>query len=235
MSPYLSRLAPDDLLEGRRRTLYSTIFDSPGICFTDLRDATNIRFGVLQYHLETLERSGFVESVKVGKFRRYYPVGLDHRGAIELHAHAIDPGYSRILRAVEWIPGATNSELSHLFPDRARQSIGYRLGRLRKVGALEPRPRGRTTEYFLTGEASTILAALPRTVEWVGHCDGPNSGQLDAPGSTGSVFANPTSQIDPCDLPRPAIRGLRALLCDSPHYSIPVSPLNRKSRDSQEP
>lgn len=170
MSPYLSRLAPEEYVEGRRRVLYSKIFEEPGICYTELQEKTGVRFGVLQYHLETLERAGFVESVKVGRFRRYYPVGLDHSWAFELHAHAKDPGYSKYLRAIDWIPGATNSELQYLFPDVTRQSIAYRLKRLSQAGALESERDESKIRYFLTGEASSIMDGVNRSGQDQGHC-----------------------------------------------------------------
>ena len=170
MSPYLSRLGPEDMVEGRRRALYSQIFDAPGISYTELRDATNIRCGVLQYHLETLERAGFVESVKAGRYRRYFPLGLDDSGALKARAYAADPKNLRALVDVETLSGSTSGQLHRMHPAVSRQAVAYRLERLEAVGALVSEPLGKARAYSLSVEGSRILA-LGRSRPGVeGHC-----------------------------------------------------------------
>lgn len=192
MSPYLSRTPPENLVEGRRRVLYSAIFDHPGISFTELREHSNIRFGVLQYHLETLERAGFVESLKVGRFRRYYPLGSDHHAALERRGYAADAGYLRMMVEVETLPGSTQSQLQQLHPGVARQSVAYRLQRLERVGAIRAYRDGRTRRFELTPEGEAALERERAIRPGEGHCpDGDQEyrGELEVGASAAGSFA----------------------------------------------
>jgi predicted transcriptional regulator len=199
MSPYLSRTPPENYVEGRRRVLYSAIFDRPGISFTELQEAARIRFGVLQDHLETLERIGAVESVKVGRFRRYFPVGLDDHDALKVRAYAADPKYLRTLVDLESLPGSTNQELHRLHPTVTRQAVSYRLERLAGVGAVEPSLDGQRTRYRLAATTMRVLENERASQNPEGHCPSENvraAGRSGVGGSAPTATGTITVQVD---------------------------------------
>ncbi|MGC8629837.1 MAG: winged helix-turn-helix transcriptional regulator [Thermoplasmata archaeon] len=55
-----------------QRKIYETIVNNPGIHFRELSRITNIQIGVLEYHLEKLEKLELITSKIDGKYRRYY-------------------------------------------------------------------------------------------------------------------------------------------------------------------
>ena len=59
---------------GARDKIYQTILKNPGLHFRELQRRTTLATGSLQYHLDYLSRKHLVNSVKQGKFVRYYSV-----------------------------------------------------------------------------------------------------------------------------------------------------------------
>jgi predicted transcriptional regulator len=55
-----------------QRKIYEAIDNNPGIHFRELSRITNIQIGVLEYHLDRLEKSELIISKIDGKYRRYY-------------------------------------------------------------------------------------------------------------------------------------------------------------------
>ncbi|MDO8625738.1 MAG: winged helix-turn-helix transcriptional regulator, partial [Candidatus Diapherotrites archaeon] len=63
----------DTTLElGTRNRLYAIIEESPGLHFRELQRRSGIAVGSLQYHLDFLQKRSFVQTVREGKFVRYY-------------------------------------------------------------------------------------------------------------------------------------------------------------------
>jgi len=76
-----STIANDELLENdNRRKAHNLIAQNPGVTFTNLMDELGIKNGALAYHLYTLERRRFIKSVKDGKYKRFYPRGVEISG-----------------------------------------------------------------------------------------------------------------------------------------------------------
>ena len=72
----LARLSGDDAGESDARdAILGYLSTTPGAHFSKLRDDLRLGTGETQHHLERLERSGAVESVKDGDYRRYFPAG----------------------------------------------------------------------------------------------------------------------------------------------------------------
>lgn len=200
MSPYLSRTPPENYVEGRRRVLYSAIFGRPGISFTELQGLTRVRYGNLQYHLETLERAKIVESVKVGRYRRYYPVGMDDFESLRLRAHLADPIYLRTAIDVEASPGVSAGEFHRLHRGLTRQAVAYRIQRLRNAGGIETDQTG--NGYRLSERAAAILEEERLAATGNGHCpdyDIDDRGKIGANGSAAGFapLAVPTAISEP--------------------------------------
>lgn len=55
-----------------RKKLYGVIEKSPGLHFREIQRRSGLAVGALQYHLDFLQKKGFVSFQKEGKFVRYY-------------------------------------------------------------------------------------------------------------------------------------------------------------------
>ncbi len=63
-----------------QKKIYECIVNNPGIHFRELSRITNIQIGVLEYHLDKLERSDLITSKIDGKYRRYYAINIHSPG-----------------------------------------------------------------------------------------------------------------------------------------------------------
>lgn len=158
MSPYLSRIGPEDELAGRRGEIYSTVCDSPGINFEALRERVGMTGGGgPQYHLHVLEKRGRVESFKVGRYRRYFAVGDDHHRRNRIRAMFASSIYLETSVAVSRRPGAIQREIAEAFPGFSRQAVGYRLQNLEAAGAIARHREGSEVIYYATMDGGYVL------------------------------------------------------------------------------
>lgn len=108
-----SRLARGQLLDHERRDgVYQLVRGEPGISLTDIASRTGLGWGTAVYHLERLEKAGFVTSEKNGARRCYFPIGevprdaRPHLGALQQEA------LRNVASFVHERPGATQTELA---------------------------------------------------------------------------------------------------------------------------
>ncbi len=70
-----------DVFENHTRAqIYDLVMSDQGISFSMITRELKMANGVVQYHLQTLERLGLIKSVRVGKFTRYYLSGTEDNG-----------------------------------------------------------------------------------------------------------------------------------------------------------
>jgi DNA-binding MarR family transcriptional regulator len=107
-----SRLTKSDLLDNSHRdAVYKLIQQTPGIGMTELAQASGVGWGTAVYHLDRLERAGFVTSERAGLHRCYFPVGAVARDARKgIGALKADTTRS-IAEFLVARPGATQTEL----------------------------------------------------------------------------------------------------------------------------
>jgi predicted transcriptional regulator len=153
MSPFLVRLTQADHLSGRRGEIFQAICARPGINFEALRDRVRMRGGGgPQYHLYALEKLAYIQSFKVGRYRRYFAAGDEHFRRNKIRAMFMAPAYLETARLVQRRPGASQSEISSEFPEISRQAVGYRLQNLEEAGAI--------AFYYATMEGGYVLDHL---------------------------------------------------------------------------
>ena len=134
----------------KRNTIFDTIKNQPGIHFRDLMRSVGIREGVLAYHLNVLERDGFVRSMQMGQYRCFYPA--DKKSEYKMKLSLMQ---QNILKIVSSEPGITQfdhltkaqqepdaRELSRAHPGGRRAFVGG------IVGAVEPVLYDRPIEHL---------------------------------------------------------------------------------------
>lgn len=60
-----------------RKTIYTLIKNRPGIYLRELERETNFTIGQLTYHLPILVKANLIKEETAGRFKRFYPLGLD--------------------------------------------------------------------------------------------------------------------------------------------------------------
>jgi predicted transcriptional regulator len=107
-----SRLTKSDLLDNEHRDrVYKLIQETPGLGVSEIGARSGLGWGTTVYHLDRLERAGFVASERGGLHKCYFPVGTLAREARKgLGALKADTTRS-IAEFLLVRPGATQSEL----------------------------------------------------------------------------------------------------------------------------
>ena len=130
----------DNLNRGR---VYGYIELNPGAHFNMILAALDLNNGTLVYHLEVLQRDGFVTSRQDGMYRRFYPKGVKPPLPLE---NGTSETQTRILKAIQEMPGITQKELVRLFGLR-QSTLAYQMERLESMGYIAAEKRGRKVHY----------------------------------------------------------------------------------------
>jgi predicted transcriptional regulator len=143
--PLYTKLRKEKILDQRTRGLIQGyILANPGCNYTIIRDNLDLADGTLTYHLQVLEREGYIYSIREGLFRCFYPHGLPppKRGKLHLSDTQAD-----IVRIVKRIPGITVGEIATAM-NRRPNVISYHLKLLKDGGLLRVEEDGRHVRVY---------------------------------------------------------------------------------------
>jgi predicted transcriptional regulator len=152
--PLYTKLRKDRILDQRTRGLIQGyIMANPGCNYTLLRDNLDLADGTLTYHLQVLEREGFVYSIREGLFRCFYPTGLPppRRGKLHLSDTQAD-----IIRICKRIPGITVGEIATAM-NRRPNVISYHLKLLSEGGLVTLEEDGRHVRVYPVDTAVAMI------------------------------------------------------------------------------
>jgi predicted transcriptional regulator len=152
--PLYTKLRKDKILDQRTRGLIEGyITANPGCNYTIIRDNLELADGTLTYHLQVLEREGFVYSIREGLFRCFYPQGVPppKRGKLHLSDTQMD-----IIRISKRIPGITVGEIASAM-NRRPNVISYHLKLLREGGLVRMEEDGRHVRVYPVEAAVAMI------------------------------------------------------------------------------
>lgn len=152
--PLYTKLRKDKILDQRTRGLIEGyITANPGANYTIIRDNLDLADGTLTYHLQVLEREGFVYSIREGLFRCFYPQGVPppKRGKLHLSDTQAD-----IVRIAKRIPGITVGEIATAM-NRRPNVISYHLKLLRDGGLIRMEEDGRHVRVYPIDSAVAMI------------------------------------------------------------------------------
>jgi DNA-binding transcriptional ArsR family regulator len=159
--PLYSRIEKDELFENEtREQLYEEIKDDPGIHAHALSEAVDIGWGTTVYHLRRLERNGFVNSEKRGRYRRFFPASGFMERQREVLSVLQNETTEDIAALVREDPGLNQSAICDEL-DISPSLANWHLNRLIDAELVDRERRGRTVHYT-PGEA---WEALERAAE----------------------------------------------------------------------
>lgn len=141
---------PQEVLENDdRRRIHELVQDEPGIHFRELRRRLDTGAGLLEHHLEKLERAALVTEVREESYRGYFPPGSVDRQVMEAAPRLRSETARDLLRAVRAEPGASIRDLAD-GAGVSRSTAGYHVRRLASEGVLEKEEAGRGVAVRLT-------------------------------------------------------------------------------------
>jgi predicted transcriptional regulator len=152
--PLYTKLRKDKILDQQTRGLIQGyITANPGCNYTLIRDNLELADGTLTYHLQVLEREGFIYSIREGLFRCFYPKGVPppRRGKLHLSDTQMD-----IVRMCKRIPGITVGEIATAMNRRANV-ISYHLKLLKEGGLIRLEEDGRHVRVYPVDSAVAMI------------------------------------------------------------------------------
>lgn len=147
------------LAHPRRAALLERIRTQPGTSFVPLRDAANAANGSATHHLRALEAHGLITSLRLGRYRRYWPVPLGSVGGRRAAAMA-DTQRGRLLKAIEAKPGATQHELAAQ-TRQTRQAAAYHLRTLQRLQLIRTPRDGPNVRHYAAAARGTATPPNP--------------------------------------------------------------------------
>ncbi len=152
--PLYTKLRKEKILDQRTRGLIQGyITANPGANYTIIRDNLSLADGTLTYHLQVLEREGYVYSIREGLFRCFYPQGVPPPKRGKLH---LSDTQSDIVRIVKRIPGITVGEIATAMKRRPNV-ISYHLKLLREGGLIRMEEDGRHVRVYPIDTAVAMI------------------------------------------------------------------------------
>lgn len=149
------------LVEGHavRAKILELLRSQPGLGKKEISERLDLGWGTTLYHLDVLERYGFLRTVHVGRHARMVLAEPDAVAA--RRAAYRRNGIIRAIEAfIEGVPGCTQGELArHLRVTQA--TVWWHIGRLERAGLVLRRRGGRTVHYYSTLSALAPSGAAP--------------------------------------------------------------------------
>ena len=134
------------LLHPLRRQIYSMIVQTPGSNFSKISDLLKTSNSTLLWHLNRLEKSGYLKSIKVGGKRVYYPASLRTEVAEEIIQVLSNETAQKIFLFVVNNPEKNCYPLNiarSLDPPLHHETVRYHIDRLKHAGLVEITKEGK--------------------------------------------------------------------------------------------
>ncbi|HEX2022886.1 MAG TPA: helix-turn-helix domain-containing protein [Candidatus Thermoplasmatota archaeon] len=130
-----------------RERIFAAIRDRPGIAATDLAREASVAWGTTIYHLDVLEQTQMVTSIREGRHRRYFLNGAQLPGSKVAVAILHNEVTRSVVDRVRAAPGATQKELAEA-TGMTPQALHWHLVRLVGAGLVRKEREGRVVRHF---------------------------------------------------------------------------------------
>ena len=144
--PLYSRIKKDEVLDNfTRGAIFGFIVANPGAHYNLIKQELMLNNGAIIYHLDILERKGYISSEKAGIFKKYYPKGFKKEGGI---LETLTDLQRRIFHEIEASPGVSQKEIANRMNITAR-ALNYHIKTLLKGQLIMLERVGRRTLCFI--------------------------------------------------------------------------------------
>jgi DNA-binding MarR family transcriptional regulator len=149
--PLYVRLKKKDVLSHfTRGQIFGYIQANPGTHYNAIIQDLRLHNGVGAYHLQVLEREGFIRSLRDGIYKRFYPATM-RIPEKRVHLSRIQKD---VFEVIQKHPGITQKQISRLM-DESKQVVNYHVKILEGAGLIRLERAGRETACF-AGKVSYV-------------------------------------------------------------------------------
>jgi len=145
--------------ESRRTQILAFIREHPGVHLRRIRRELNLAMGVVQYHLDGLEKERQIVSRRRGLYKRFYPVSIFGERELEIMNVLAEETERDILLFLMQNPEATQKELAG-YAMISPSSINWHMRRLSKSGLIETKHEAGSVRYLVKVDRPQLVALL---------------------------------------------------------------------------
>jgi uncharacterized repeat protein (TIGR01451 family) len=145
IAPLYSRLKRKEIMDHEARgMIISYVKENPGEHFNSLKSKLDFRNGTLAHHLHILERERVIKSVRYGKYRRFFPVGM----MVSRKAYPTELE-QEILDVVRVKPGINQKSIAKMV-GRSKSTVNYHIDKLRKTQNIRTEKNGLSLRHYIS-------------------------------------------------------------------------------------
>ena len=131
-----------------RERIFGAIRANPGLSASDLARLADVSWGTTIYHLDVLEQTRMVSSIRKGRYRRYFENGAALTTSKDTVAVLRNPVTANVVDILRARPGVTQKELAGA-TSMSPQALHWHLARLVETGLVRKEREGRVVRHFL--------------------------------------------------------------------------------------
>ncbi len=142
--PLFTRLRRREVLDHETRGMIrGYVIANPGDHFNSIKASLGLKNGTLAHHINILERENIIKSIKDGKFRRFFPIGM------KVTDDAYPTKIERlILEIVKETPGITQKDIAKQL-GMSQPTASYHLTKLKNSNAIRTEREGISVRHYL--------------------------------------------------------------------------------------
>lgn len=150
-----------ELEQNTRSRIYNLIMADEGIHLREVCRKLDKKMGVIQYHINVLEKAGLINSIKDGRYRRFF-VNNNHNTTSKrnliISVLKRDPSY-KILETLLTNEKVYHNDLANLLKISS-QAITWHIKRLQKYELIDFQKEGKQKVYFIRQDAFPLIHSI---------------------------------------------------------------------------
>jgi DNA-binding MarR family transcriptional regulator len=144
--PLYSRITNGQVLkQDTRKNIYDYIVSNPGAYYSSIMKDLKLKNGVTSYHLAMLEREGYIKSMNVGLYKRFYINGASTQDFPQSKIRRA------IIKAIMDNPGISQTNIASKL-DLSNQVVNYHIRILKEGNLIKIVRDGFRTKCFVRAE-----------------------------------------------------------------------------------
>ncbi len=143
--PLYTKLRKDEILDQfTRGRIYGYITANPGDHYNSIQKALDIPNGTFAYHLQVLEKEGYIRSVWEGTHKCFFPAGMK----IPSRGNTLRSGQRLIIERILEEPGISQKEIAESL-GVSSATVNYHIKDLLDMGVVETERKGMRLKYYI--------------------------------------------------------------------------------------
>ncbi|TFF89158.1 MAG: winged helix-turn-helix transcriptional regulator [Promethearchaeota archaeon] len=160
---FLTEEQKENLEQDTRKSIYNLILENEGIHLREICRSLDRKMGVIQYHIQVLEGCNLIDSIKDGRYRRFFTntKELRKRSNKMIVSFTRRETTSKLLKSIfnHNGTGIFHKELAEE-ADISSQAITWHIKKLIKEDIIKSEKVGRQKKYFIIDEHLDFLKSL---------------------------------------------------------------------------